>query len=154
MRYNHAFYLDERNEDPSRQSDRFKPMPAAICLLSMCQCIFQVSEGGMIRLDTLVELKFINLSFSSSNVSIRVFRAYPLIEIRQTVPCRAIRGNSSDSWQQYLSQQYSPRLLSMHPTSLHTSARLRDSSIEGLSYRNLRRLRYVLYEEATRQVSH
>ena len=31
---------------------------------------------------------------SSSNFSIRAFRAYPLIEIRQTVPCRAIRGNS------------------------------------------------------------
>ena len=40
------------------------------------------SEGGIIRLETLIELKF------------RVFRAYPLIEIRQsTVPCRAIRGN-------------------------------------------------------------
>ena len=31
---------------------------------------------------------------SSSNFSIRAFRAYPLIEIRQTVPCRSIRGNS------------------------------------------------------------
>ena len=31
---------------------------------------------------------------SSSNCSIRAFRAYPLIEIRPTVPCRAIRGNS------------------------------------------------------------
>ena len=31
---------------------------------------------------------------SSSNFSIRAFRAYPLIEIRQTVPHRAIRGNS------------------------------------------------------------
>ena len=31
---------------------------------------------------------------SSSNFSIRVFRAYPLIQIRQTVPCPAIRGNS------------------------------------------------------------
>ena len=30
---------------------------------------------------------------SSSNLSIRVFRAYPLIEIRQTGPRRAIRGN-------------------------------------------------------------
>ena len=55
-----------------------------------------------------LELKFINLSFSSSNLLIRAFRAYPLIEIRPTVPCRAIRGNSSDSRQQYLSQQYPP----------------------------------------------
>ena len=31
---------------------------------------------------------------SSSNFSIRVVRAYPLIKVRQTVPCRAIRGNS------------------------------------------------------------
>ena len=31
---------------------------------------------------------------SSSNFSIRILVAYPLIETRQTVPCRAIRGNS------------------------------------------------------------
>ena len=31
---------------------------------------------------------------SSSNFSIRAFRAYPLIEIIQAAPCRAIRGNS------------------------------------------------------------
>ena len=31
---------------------------------------------------------------SSSNVSIRVVLAYPLIEARQTAPCRAIRGDS------------------------------------------------------------
>ena len=33
-------------------------------------------------------------SRSSSNFSIRAFRACPLVEIRQTAPCRAIRGNS------------------------------------------------------------
>ena len=33
-------------------------------------------------------------AFSNSNFSIRAFRAYPLIEIRQRVPCRAIRGNN------------------------------------------------------------
>ena len=37
---------------------------------------------------------FFNSSFSSSNFSIRVFRADPLVEIRQAVPCRAIRGDS------------------------------------------------------------
>ena len=42
------------------------------------------SKGGMIRLETLIELE----------LSIRVFRAYPLMEIRQMVPCRAIRGDS------------------------------------------------------------
>ena len=51
------------------------------------------SEGGMIRLETLIELRFLNSNFSSSKFSIRAFRAYPLIEIRQTVPCRAIQGN-------------------------------------------------------------
>ena len=51
------------------------------------------AEGGMIRLQTLVELKFLNSSFSSSNFSIRAIRAYHLIETRQTVPCRAIRGD-------------------------------------------------------------
>ena len=30
---------------------------------------------------------------SSSKFSIRAFRAYHLVEIRQTVPCRAVRGN-------------------------------------------------------------
>ena len=65
----------------------------------------------MIRLETLVELKFLDSSFSGSNFSIRVVRAYPFIEIRLTVPCRAIRGKSIDSSQQYLSQQYPPPLL-------------------------------------------
>ena len=56
----------------------------------------------------LIELKFLNASFSSSGCSNRAFRAYPLVEIRQTAPCRSIRGNSSDSSRQYLSQQYPP----------------------------------------------
>ena len=42
-----------------------------------------VTEGGMIRMETLIELKFINSSFSSSNFSVRAVRAYPLIEIRR-----------------------------------------------------------------------
>ena len=68
----------------------------------------------MMRLETLIELTFLNSSFSSSNLSIRAFRAFracPLVEIRQTAPCRAIRSKSSDSRQQYLSQQYPPPLL-------------------------------------------
>ena len=48
---------------------------------------------------------------SSSNFSIRAFRACPLTETRQTAPCRAIRGKSSGSRQQYLSQEYPPPLL-------------------------------------------
>ena len=32
---------------------------------------------------------------SSSNLSVRAFRAYPLVEIGQAAPCRAIRGNST-----------------------------------------------------------
>ena len=44
----------------------------------------QGPEGGMIRLETLIELKFASLNF----------RAYYLIEIRQAVPCRAIRGDT------------------------------------------------------------
>ena len=42
------------------------------------------SEGGMTRLETLLELKIIDSSFSSSSLSIRAFRAYPLVETRQT----------------------------------------------------------------------
>ena len=45
----------------------------------------RMSEGRMMRLEK---------PSSSSNVSIRVFRACPLIEVGQTVPCPAIRGNS------------------------------------------------------------
>ena len=66
-------------------------------------------KGGMMRLEALVELEFlIFLCFSISNCSTRVVRAYPLVEIRQTAPCRAVRGKSSDSSRQYLSQQYRP----------------------------------------------
>ena len=39
---------------------------------------------------------------SSSNFSARAVRAHPLVEIKQTVPCRAILRR------QYLSQQYPP----------------------------------------------
>ena len=52
------------------------------------------SEGGMLRLEALIELKFLNYSFSSSNFSIRAFRAYPLTEARQAATHRAIRGSS------------------------------------------------------------
>ena len=59
------------------------------------QDAIRCSEGGGVkRLETLIDLKFLNSSFSNSNFSIRAFRAYPLIEIRQTVPCRAIRGSN------------------------------------------------------------
>ena len=44
-----------------------------------------ISEGGMIRLETLFEHTFVNSSF---------LRVDPLIEIGQIVSCRAIRGNS------------------------------------------------------------
>ena len=53
-----------------------------------------IGKGEMIRLGALIDLKSLNSSFSSSNLSIRVVRAYPLIEIRLTILCRAIRGNS------------------------------------------------------------
>ena len=52
------------------------------------------SEVGMMRLETLIELKLLDSSLSSSNLSIRAFRACPHVEIRQAVPRRAIRGNS------------------------------------------------------------
>ena len=81
---------------------RHRDQGAAACTLR---------KGGMTRLETLIELKFLHSSFSSSNLSIRAFRAYPLAESRQTVPCSAIRGKSSDSRQPYLSQEYHPTLL-------------------------------------------
>ena len=63
------------------------------------------------RLETLAELKFVDSSFSSSNISSLVFRAYHFIETRQTLPSRPIRGKSSVTRQKYLSQQYPPPLL-------------------------------------------
>ena len=67
------------------------------------------SEGRVIQLKkTLIELNFVNSTFSSLNLSIRVVRACPLIETRQTAPCRAIRGNSSDSRQGHLGPQHPP----------------------------------------------
>ena len=53
-----------------------------------------ISDGGMMRLETLIELNVLNSSLSSSTFPIRAFRAHPLIEIRKAAPCRAIRGNS------------------------------------------------------------
>ena len=65
---------------------------------------------------------------SSSNLSIRNFRAYPLIEIRQTVPCRAI------SRQQYL-KQYPPPLLSLRVRGARVSDRTRWSPLGGFVLR-------------------
>ena len=36
--------------------------------------------GGMVQLEALIELKFVNSSFSSSKFSIQACRAYPLVE--------------------------------------------------------------------------
>ena len=48
------------------------------------------------RLETLVELKLLDSSFSSSNFSSRVARAYPLIEIRQlTLPVEQFEAAAS-----------------------------------------------------------
>ena len=62
---------------------------------------FAVTLGrGMLRLEALIELKFINLSFSNSNFSIRAFRACPPIEhrkqllVEQFEASRALRGSS------------------------------------------------------------
>ena len=56
-----------------------------------------ISEGGMIGLETLIELKFLNSSFSS-------------LSSRRNWTNGSL---SSSSRQQYLSQQYPPPLLSM-----------------------------------------
>ena len=72
--------------------------PQAVCRLrrvcSQAYDVAQYSEGRTIRLETLIELKFLDSSFSSSNSSIRLVRAYPLIDIRQSAPGRAIRADS------------------------------------------------------------
>ena len=65
-------------------------------------------KGDRYGFRTLIELEYLNSSFSGSSFSIRAFRPYPLIEIIQTAPRRAIPGKLSDSRQQYLSHQYPP----------------------------------------------
>ena len=64
----------------------------------------------------LLERKYIR----KHTQQIRASRVYRLVEIRQTVPCRAIRGKSSDSRRQYISQQYPPPLLPRTPSSSAT----------------------------------
>ena len=71
-------------------------------------------EGGMIRLKPSSSSNFSIRAFRAQICQFKFFRAYPLTEIRQAVPCRAIRGKTSESRQQYLSQQYPPSLLSFH----------------------------------------
>ena len=65
----------------------------------------------MIQLETLIELKCLSSSCASSNCSIRVVQIYPLIEIIQTVPCRAIRVSSIPA------NSTLPPILSKHPSS-------------------------------------
>ena len=74
---------------------------------------FSLSEGGMIRLETLIGLKFLDSSFSSF-----------LIETRQAILYRAIRANSIS-----VSSNYSPRLL-LSTSHVHgsTAAFVRNSS--------------------------
>ena len=52
-------------------------MYTCICLFMLVfvitKCRRVESEGGMIRSETLIELKFLNSSFLSSNFSIRAF---------------------------------------------------------------------------------
>ena len=74
------------------------------CCSDRNQISARVSEGGMIWLETLIELKLLNSSFSSSNYSIRACRAYYITENRHD-------SLSSNSRQQHLSQQVSSPLL-------------------------------------------
>ena len=63
----------------------------------MYDIIHNSSEGeDDIRLESLVELEFINSSFSISNSSIRAFRAYPLVEVRQ-FPVEQFEATASQS---------------------------------------------------------
>ena len=52
------------------------------------------SEGWMARLETLVELEFIEFElFELKFLNLRAFRACPLVEIRQTILHRATRAD-------------------------------------------------------------
>ena len=55
------------------------------------------SEGGTTRLETLIELEFLDSSFSSSNCSIRAFRPYPLAELDKRFPVERFEAAVSRS---------------------------------------------------------
>ena len=70
-----------------------------------------LSGKGGDTVGTLIELEFLDSSFSSNNLSIRAFRAYPLIEIRQlpverfeatasqsTVPSPLMQASETERW--------------------------------------------------------
>ena len=70
------------------------------CWLSANVIVTMISEGGMMRSETLVDLKFGSSSFRANIFQFELFELVPLTELRQTVACRAIRGKSSSSRQQ------------------------------------------------------
>ena len=70
------------SEGQERMPGYLSPPAEQHMVASCCECS-RSSEGGWCGWK----------SSSSSNFSIRVVRAYPLIAIWQTAPCRAIRGN-------------------------------------------------------------
>ena len=99
-----------------------------ICIRTWCSII--VRKGGRCGWRPSSSS---NLSFRALRARISQFkllRACPLVQIRQAVPCRAIRGKSSESRQQYLSQQYPPPPLNIGPWTrpIH---KLPDDQISG-----------------------
>ena len=82
---------------------------------------------------SLIELEFMNSSCSNSNLSARVVRAYPLIGTRQTVPCRAIRGDV-ERFEAAVSQSAVPSPPLRYFTALHLAVELGRDFIWGFYY--------------------
>ena len=76
-----------RHADRAWRPEMFAPGAAERATDCLSGFDVPLSEGGM--------LKFIDSSFSSANFSNLFVRAYPLVEIRQVAPCRAMQGEST-----------------------------------------------------------
>ena len=90
----------------------------------------RLRKGGWCGWENLIELKVHNSSFSSSNLSIRVFRAYPLFEIRQAAPCRAMRGSSIS-----VNSTLPPLKAGVHPRLAHGGPRAAHDGHQGADRR-------------------
>ena len=72
---------------------------SSVCLCWNIFCLkkSQNSEGGMIRLETLIELRFLDSGFSSSNFSIRVFELVLLSKLNKQFSVERFEPTASQS---------------------------------------------------------
>ena len=72
-----TFSYDTRDFNQTTYASQDHDMVVGCMAFAASLHVAQCSEGRMIRLEI----------FTNSNLSIRAFRVYPLVEVGQTVPC-------------------------------------------------------------------